>query len=134
MKLLLIILLLFTVYFTCLAFYMIFLENKNEIKINAKVVSIDKSIDLSPTINFSYVYNNKTYNGFEINSDKSIKVGDLYPITIDKTNPQDYKTKSSESLINIFGNMILYIVIFCAIFFLLCFYFVNKYYNNKINV
>jgi len=130
MKLLLIILLLFTIYFTCLAFYMIFLENKNEIKINAKVVSID----LSSTINFSYVYNNKTYNGFEINSDKSIKVGDLYPITIDKTNPQDYKTKSSESLINIFGNMILYIVIFCAIFFLLCFYFVNKYYNNKINV
>ena len=130
MKLLLIILLLFTIYFTCLAFYMIFLENKNVIKINAKVVSID----LSSTINFSYIYNNKTYNGFEINSDKSIKVGDLYPITIDKTNPQDYKTKSSESLIDVFGNMILYIVIFCAIFFLLCFYFVNKYYNNKINV
>lgn len=128
MNLVSIILLLFAIYFICLAFYMIFLQNRNEIKINATVVSNDLN---SASIRFTYTYNNKTYNGFDLNSDKSIKVGDLYPITIDKTNPQNYETKDTKLLVDILGEGFIYIVIFCAIFFLLCFYFVNKYYNNK---
>jgi hypothetical protein len=126
MKLVSIILLLFAIYFICLALYIIFLKSKNEIKINATVVSNDLN---SATIHFTYIYNNKSYDGFVTDSDKSIKVGDLYPIIIDKTNPQIYETKFTESFFDIFSKMVLYIVIFCAIFFLLCFYFVNKYYN-----
>lgn len=74
MKVLSIILL---VYFNVLLFYGLF-SNKNKININAVVTSIRGII-----VTYSYSYNGKTYIKTG-EATKIVKVGDLYPIIIDK--------------------------------------------------
>ena len=105
MKVLSIILLVFAVYFNVLLFYELF-SNKNKININAVVTSIRGII-----VTYSYSYNGKTYIKTG-EATKIVKVGDLYPIIIDKNG----------EISNAFPDVIENILVFLSILF---------YYENR---
>jgi len=115
MKVLAIILLVFAVYFNVLLFYRLFSDKNDKMNINAVIMSVNGIV-----ITYSYSYNGKTYTRHDI-SDKNIKVGDLYPITIDKDNGEVL-----DSISNIFDEYILIILVFLMIVFYGLSYYVSR--------
>jgi hypothetical protein len=118
MKVLAIILLVFAVYFNVLLVYRLFSDKNDKININAVITSVN-----GIAITYSYSYNGKTYTRDDV-SDKNLKVGDLYPITIDK-NGELYNTVSGV-ISNIFGEYILTILLFLSVLFYGLSYYVNR--------
>jgi hypothetical protein len=114
MKVLSIILLVFAVYFNVLLFYRLFSNKNNKININAVVTSVRGII-----VTYSYEYNGKTYIKSE-EATKIVKVGDLYPIIIDKNG------EISTALPDLIENILMTILVFLSILFYGLSYYANR--------
>lgn len=88
-------------------YFMDFFSNKNnKININAVVTSVRGII-----VTYSYEYNGKTYIKSE-EATKIVKVGDLYPIIIDKNG------EISTAFPDVIENILMTILVFLSILFM----------------
>lgn len=111
MKVLSIVLLVFAIYFNVLLFYGLFSDKNDKININAIITSVDVN---GISITYSYEYNGKTYTRNDI-TDKNVKVGDLYPITINKNG--DIDSPIFNSISDVLGYYLVTILVFLSILF-----------------
>ena len=120
MRILAITLLVFAIYFNVLLFYGLFYNNNDTVNMNAVISSVTVVNDVN-FIRYSYSYKDKMYVGSE-NTDKDVKVGDLYPIKINKDNGE-----VSSSILDVLDDYLLTILVFLSVLFYGLSYYVNKY-------